>query len=111
MATLFERLTGMGLVEGADKIGIHSFSGALYEYFSGELTGQQVAQIYVLTAAQTDQAVVLASLIQSAPNKALFMRVFKNCMYMAEAGDYYLTQPEFLSRLQDEVTGQGGTLP
>jgi hypothetical protein len=112
MATLYARLSGVGLIEGeGGKIAIHSFIGALYDFQSGYLTGQQVVQIYNLDAAQTTQAQALKDLIAAAPNKALFMRVFKNCLYMAESGDYYLTQPELIARLQAEVTDQGGTLP
>lgn len=111
MASLFERLAGLNLNEGDDKIAIHSFCGALYEYGTSNLTGQQVAQIYALDASQVTQALALVDIIQAAPNKALFMRVFKNCLYMAESGDYYLTLAALVTRLQAEVVDQGGTLP
>jgi len=112
MASLYERLTGVGLPsEQQDKIAIHSFAAAIEENLRGYLTGAEVVNIYSLDAAQTTQAQSFIALLGAAPDKLRFMRVFKNIAYMAETGDAYLTQAEFVSRLQSEVTDQGGTLP
>ena len=115
MATLFERLTGIGLDVNDDgtngKMGIHSFSGALNELRRGKMTGAEIVAIYNLDAAQTTNAIAIKDLIVAAPQRTEFMRVLKDCLYMGESGDYYLTQAELISRLQDEVTDQGGTLP
>jgi len=116
MATLFERLTGINLPQDStdiaeQKMAIHSFTGALNELRRGKFTGQQIATIYSLTAPQQTAAIALKDLIVSAPQKTEFMRVLKDCLYMAECGDAYLTQALLTSRLQTEVTDQGGTLP
>lgn len=115
MATLFERLTGINLPEDAGvndrKMAIHSFTGALNELRRGKFTGQQIATMYNLTAPQQTSAIALKDLIVAAPQKTEFMRVLKDCLYMAECGDAYLTQAALTARLQDEVTDQGGTLP
>lgn len=115
MATLFERLTGIGLTgnEGVSdrKIAIHSFSGALNELRRGKFTGQQISTMYSLTAGQQTAAIALKDLIVAAPQKTEFMRVLKDCLYMAECGDAYLTQALLTSRLQTEVADQGGVIP
>lgn len=115
MATLFERLTGVGLTGNEDasnrKIAIHSFSGALNELRRGKFTGQHISEMYSMTPAQQTAAIALKDLIVAAPQKAEFMRVLKDCLYMAECGDAYLKQAELTARLQTEVADQGGTLP
>ena len=116
MATLFERLTGINLPQDStniaeQKMAIHSFTGALNEMRRGKFTGQQVATMYQLTGSQQTAAAALKELIVAAPQKTEFMRVLKDCLYLAECGDAYLTQAALTARLQAEVTGQGGTLP
>lgn len=115
-ATLFERLIGSNLSAGSQlpedrKMDIHSFCGALNELRRGKITGAEIATMFELDAAQQVQAIAIKDLIVAAPQKTEFMRVLKDCLYMGEAGDYYLIQSEFIARLQDEVTDTGGTLP
>ena len=112
MATLFERLSGVNLTEGGEtKLGIHAFSSAINELRRGKFTGPQVTAMFDLTPAQVTTATMLKDYIIAAPDKNMFMRVFKDCLYMAEGGYAYLTQAEFVSRLQTEITDQGGTVP
>lgn len=117
MATLFERLAGVNLpVEptvNETKLGIHPFSGALNELRRGKLTGADIANFFDLDAAQQTDAIALKDLIVAAPDRTEFMRVFKDWLYMAESGTdaQYLVQANFVTRLQTEVTDQGGTLP
>ena len=117
MATLHERLIGDGLPDNpaADesKMAIHAFIGALYEFALGELTGAEVASFFDLSASQQTQAQTLVALIQAAPNKTAFMRVFKDWLYLGETSTdaRYLSQANLVARLQQEVTDQGGTPP
>jgi len=112
MATLFERLSGIGLgEESGEKMAIHAFSGAINELRRGKFTGPQVTAMFDLTPAQVTTATTLKDYIVAAPDKNMFMRVFKDCLYMAESGVAYLTQAEFVARLQTEITDQGGTVP
>jgi len=112
MATLFERLSGIGLGNLEDqKMAIHAFAGAINEARRGKFTPQQVVTMFSLTAAQGTAAGVLKDYIQAAPNKTEFMRVFKDCLYLAECRVAYLTQADFIARLQVEIIDQGGTLP
>ena len=114
MANLFERLSGIGLTdEGTGKIGIHAFCGALNEFRRGKMTGAQVVAMFSLDATQTTQATALKDLLVAAPQRTEFMRVLKDCLYMAESetDSPYLTQGDLVARLQEEVTDQGGTLP
>lgn len=116
MATLFERLAGINLPPDSQdiaeqKMAIHSFTGALNELRRGKFTGQQVATMFGLTAGQQTAAIALKDLIVAAPQKTEFMRVLKDCLYMAEGRYAYTTQALLTARLQAEVTDQGGTLP
>ena len=117
MATLHERLIGENLPSNpaADetKIAIHAFLGALHEFTRGKLTGGEVVSMFSLSAAQQTNALTLKALIDAAPDKTRFMRVFKDWMYLGETGTdaRYLSAANLLTRLQEEVTDQGGTLP
>ena len=117
MATLHERLIGNGLpfdgVGDESKMAIHAFMGALYELQRGELTGAEVVNMFTLSTAQTSQAQTLVALIAAAPNKVAFMRLFKDWMYLGETSTdaRYLSTSNLVTRLQAEVTEQGGTLP
>jgi len=113
MATLFERLSGIGLTGEAsgEKMAIHSFCGAINELRRGKFTQAQVVAMFNLDAGQITTMTTLRNYIVAAPDKMAFMRVFKDCLYMAECGDAYLTQALFVTRLQTEITDQGGTVP
>jgi hypothetical protein len=113
MPTLFERLSGIGLTGevNGEKMSIHSFCGAINEVRRGKFTQAQVVAMFALTPEQVTTATVLKDYIVAAPDKNMFVRVFKDCLYMAESGVAYLTQAEFVARLQTEITDQGGTVP
>jgi hypothetical protein len=112
MATLYERLTGVGLdAESDGKIGIHPFVAMVYEIHQGKFTGGEAATLFDLTPNQITAAQTFIQYVNAAPDKQKFMRVFKDCAYLAESGIAYLTQASFVQRLQDEITDQGGTLP
>jgi len=114
MADLFERLSGINLVEGDDKLAIHAFTGAINELRRGKITGAEITAMFNLTSEQVTAALVLKDLIVAAPQKAEFMRVFKDVLYLAETrtdDSKYGTQALLVARLQEEVTDQGGTLP
>jgi len=111
MATLYERITGVGLSEDGSKLGIHQFIAAIYEQQMGYFTAQNVVDAFSLTPAQESAAVTFVQLLNAAPDKMRFVRVFKNIAYLAEAGYAYQTASAMLTRLQDEVTDQGGTVP
>lgn len=109
MANLIERLTGAD----GEKMAIHAFLGALNEYKRGKITGSDLVDAFNLDVAQTTQAQTLVGLLNAAPNQTEFMRVFKDLMYMGEVNLHsrYRNMTFIQSRLQDEVTDQGGTLP
>lgn len=109
MANLIERLTSAD----GEKIAIHAFLGALNEYKRGKITGAELQTAFNLDAAQTTQAQTLVGLLNAAPEKTEFMRVFKDLMYMGEFNLHsrYRDITFIQTRLQDEVTDQGGTLP
>ena len=116
MASLFDRLVGINLPEqgGASdsKIAVHAFTGALSEFMRGKLTGAEVVSMFSLDAAQSANAVTLKDLLVDAPEKVRFMRVLKDWLYLGETatGPRYLSAATLISRLQDEVTDQGGTV-
>lgn len=114
MANLVERLVGqLTEAESADKIAIHAFMGAMNEWQRGKVTGAEVIAAFSLTAAQQTQATTLAGLWGAAPDKTRFMRVFKDLMYLGETNTHsrYRDISYIQTRLQEEVTDQGGTLP
>jgi len=114
MPNLIQRLTGATLPEDSnEKIAIHPFLGALNEYRRGKITGPDIISAFNLDTDQTNQAVALKDLIVAAPQKTEFMRVFKDLMYMGEYGlnSNYTDISWVNSRLEEEVTDQGGTLP
>lgn len=112
MANLIQRLTG-DIAGGDGKIAIHAFSGAFNEWGRGKVTAASVVAAFSLDASQQSQAQSLASLWAAAPDKTRFMRVFKDLMYMGETNIHanYRDISFINSRLQEEVTDQGGTLP
>jgi len=113
MATLYERITGVGLsdAESGDKIGIHAFIAAVFCAFRGVLTPGQVSAMFSFTTDQQSDAQTFASYINASPDKELFVRVFKDCAYLAEGGYAYMTQQDFVQALQAEIVRQGGTVP
>lgn len=110
MATLHERLIGD---DDGEKIAIHAFIAALFEWQRGKLGGVDIAFMFELTTAQQNQALVLVGLLSAAPNKLEFMRVFKDWLYLGEdkRDSRYLDTTMLVDRLEEEVTDQGGTLP
>jgi hypothetical protein len=115
MATLFERLSGVGLAENGGvsdrKMSIHSFCGAINELRRGKLTRPQVVAMFSLDAGQETSLLTIRDYINAAPDKMAFLRVMKDCLYLAEGGYAYTTPATFFSRIQAEITDQGGTLP
>jgi hypothetical protein len=112
VATLYERLTGVGLgSEAGGKMSIHAFVAMVFEVHRGKFTGGEAATLFDLTQDQITTVQTFVSYVNAAPNKELFMRTFKDCAYLAESGIAYLTQNEFVSRLQEEIVDQGGTVP
>jgi len=119
MSNLFERLSGIDLpdgsaVEAEQKMAIHAFCGAINELRRGKITGAEIVAMFSLDAGQQSAASTLKDLIVSAPQRTEFMRVFKDFLYLAETqtdNAKYGTQALLVSRLQDEVTDQGGALP
>lgn len=114
MANLVQRLTGdlLGL-EQDQKIPIHAFLGALNEYKRTKITSAEVISAFDLDTAQTTQLETLKDLLIASPNPTEFMRVFKDLMYLGETNTHFRYRDiTFVqSRLQVEVTDQGGTLP
>lgn len=112
MTTLHNRLIGVDVLEG-EKIAIHAFVGAMYEWHLSKLTGIEMINFFTLDTGQQSQANVLKGLLNAAPNKLAFIRVFKNWMYLGETNtdSRYLSAILLNARLEDEVTDQGGTLP
>jgi hypothetical protein len=111
VASLYERITGLGLDEPADKIAIHGFVAIVFEVQRGKVTGAEAATLFDLTQEQATQVQTFISYVQAAPDKLGFMRIFKDCAYLAELGLAYTTQQDFIARLQDAITDQGGTVP
>jgi hypothetical protein len=112
MATLYERLTGVGLEADSNaKIGIHAFISGLYEINRGYLTGADLNSYFDFTEDQITTVQTFISYVNAAPDTEKFMRVFRDISYLAETGAAYQTQQEFVQRLQAEITDQGGTVP
>jgi len=101
---LYTRLIGTEL----PKIRIHSFTSAMDEWARGFLTAQEVIGFFDLDASEQTQAQSLVSIYNQATDKVRFMRVFKDCLYLAEQELAYTTQAEFVQRLNDEITAQNG---
>jgi len=115
MATLYERITGVGLGLSSEaseqKIAIHAFVAMVFEVHRGKFTGAESVAAFSLDAAQTADAQTFISYVNAAPDKLAYMRIFKDCAYLAETGVAYITQQSFVQRLQEAITDQGGTVP
>lgn len=115
MTTLFDRLVGLNLQDSNGKMGIHAFCGAIDEFSRGYETGANIVSAFDLTEDQTGSAIALKAMIDAAPQPVVFMRVFKNWLYIGEMstdpGSKYLDQAQFVQRLQNEIIDQGGTPP
>lgn len=109
MANIVQRLTGAA----GDKIAIHALCGAFNEWGRGKVTAAEVIAAFNLDAAQQTELATLSALWTAAPDKTRFMRVFKDLMYLGETSTHsrYQDITYVNSRLQDEVTDQGGVLP
>lgn len=109
MANIVQRITG---VDG-DKIAIHALCGAFNEWGRGKVPASEVIAAFNLDAAQQTQLTTLSTLWTAAPDKTRFMRVFKDLMYLGETNTHsrYQDITYVNSRLQDEVSDQGGVLP
>jgi hypothetical protein len=114
MATLFQRIAG-DIPQGDPdtKIRIHEFMSAFNEVRRGKMTGGEFVSIFSLSGAQVTAATTLNSLLVAAPNKVEFLRVLKDLLYLAERNvlPRYRDQTWVVSRLREEVTDNGGTLP
>lgn len=114
MATLLERISGaIPVGDPSTKISIHGFCAAMNELRRGKLTAGDFTTMFDLTPGQVNTMGVLRDLFVACPQKMEFLRVLKDILLLSE-GNYdpkYRTQAWVLSRLQDEVTDHGGTLP
>jgi hypothetical protein len=121
MADLLQRITGnLTIQEQTDpqqnKIAIHPFVGAFQEGARGKVTQANIISAFNLDATQSTNLSDLIALYLAAPDRITFIRVFKDIMYLGErnkivGGNNYQNTAESVSRLQTEVTDQGGTLP
>lgn len=90
-----------GLIELPEtKIPIHAFTGMLSEFERGYIAGYQIVEAFDLTPEETTDAIGVRDLIAQATNKTLMLRIFKDCLYLAEGQYAYTTQPEMNARLQ-----------
>lgn len=110
--SLYSRLLYEGEEEG-EKIPIHSFVASLQERLTGAFSNADIRDMWNLSTADLNQAEALKDLLQAAPDKALFLRVLKDNLYMLESKVHptISTAQQFNTRMQNEVTRQGGTLP
>jgi len=109
--SLFARIAG---VEDAPKIPIHIFTALLREFADGRITGAQAKALMDLTDAQVAEVQWLISAIQAAPQKAQFLRVVKDHFYLSEwreTSEHFTDESAFYTKLQAEITDQGGTPP
>ena len=114
MASLFQRLIGKNLPEGgaADeaRIPVHVFCALIHEYQRGKVTAQELIAALSLSGEQASDAQTFVGLLNTAPKPVEFMRVFKDWLYLGEVAldATYTSGSALLSRLQEEVTDQGG---
>ena len=118
MATLWERISGNNLPEGSvaddeQKIAIHAFWGMIHEWQRGHETQANVLSEFSLTGSQLTDGQTIKQHINAAPDQVRFIRVCKDWSYCAEASSQakYLDWTQFVTRMADEVTEQGGTPP
>lgn len=121
MATLFERIIGINLGGGSPeeehgKVPIHPFITALYELERGNLTQNQVDQVFNLSTSQASDAAILYGYIADVPNKADMIRVMKDWFYVAEWGrgitlveNRYHNESNLITRLEEEKSRQLGS--
>jgi hypothetical protein len=64
---LYERLTGVGMVNGETKIHVHQFMGALGELERGKMTRAQVISAYNLSASEQTELDTLTARILAQP--------------------------------------------
>ena len=107
--SLYSRLTSPDSAQGEVKIPIHAFCSCIYEHKRGYMTGAEFIALFNIDQPDVSALTTLGALIDAAPNKIQFMRVFKDLLYLAESNLLYTTQGAFVTRLQNEVVDQGGT--
>lgn len=110
MATLFERIAGLGLE--TQKLPIHIFMGVLHELRDGRATGAQAKAVLGLDAEQAKQAGWLRDAINNCPDRNKMLRVIKDHFYMAEwpgTRQYFGDEASFWAKLDDVITSEGGT--
>ena len=85
MATLFERLAGIG-DETLEKIPVHGFRAMVYEFQRGNVTGAQAIQEFNLTSEQVTDAQRILTAISSAANKDQFVIQLFDLLALAVIG-------------------------
>jgi hypothetical protein len=117
MATLHERLTGEGLTDNEPpenaRIAVSAFMGAINEVRKGYFTKAQMKSIYNMTASQQSDLDTMAALVAAAPDTERFLRVFEDWLAMGSVNlaPAFRNTAEFVTRLENEITDQGGTPP
>lgn len=118
MANLVQRLTGdltpsEELDPQNDKISIHGFMSAIGELKRGKINLATIAAWFNLTAAQQTQLGILRDLYVASTEKTEFANVFKDLLYLGELEiDANYRDIAFIqTRLQQEITDNGGVLP
>ena len=81
------------------KIPVHAFTGLLSEFERGYVTGAQIKAALNLADDEVTAAIAIKDLISQANNKTAMLRIFKDCIYLAEGGYAYTTQEELVTRL------------
>lgn len=101
MATLFERLIGLG-DESLEKISIHSFRAVMYEFNRGQATVAQAVNAFNLTPAQITDAQRLIQAVNEANNKERFVIKLFDLLALGESGiipEQYQSEAYFWLRI------------
>jgi hypothetical protein len=115
MATLFERIVGVGTTSSLyeTKIALHAFAGGIDEQGAGYVTGPELVTMFELDAGQSADLQTMVQMLNAAGSKTAYMRTYKDILYMGEwnLAPRYRDEVWFWNRLASAVTDTGGTWP
>ena len=117
MATLYERLTGINLPfdpSGPDeeRIPIHPFMSAVFEYRRGILSQAEIIELFDLTEQQVTDSESFFTVLNLAIDVNQMERVVKDWLYLAEyfsntpKGERFDSAAKMFARMQQEITRQ-----
>ena len=108
--SLYTRVAGTS----GTKIPIHIFSAVINEFQAGRATANQAKTVLMLDDGEALDAAWLVQAINASPDPSATKRTIKDHFYLAEwhgTAQFFDNEAAFYSKVQAEITSQGGTPP